>query len=299
MNSKAHKWIIAGIIAVPVLLLFFLIAAAVGIRMLKSGAAALPSFKRIAVVRIEGVITESNWYVQLLRSYRSDQTVAGVLLRIDSPGGAVAPSQEIYSEVLAYRNSGKPLVVSMGNMAASGGYYIACPAEKIFASPGTLTGSIGVIFTLPLYQELTKKLGIEFRVLKAGSFKDLGSPYRGMNDKETKIFQDLLNDTHEQFISDVCAGRGMEPESLRTLADGRIFTGKQALEYRLVDSLGGYEDALGYLRSLSGVSERSRVLERKQRSGWREILTETAHKQIPALGTLSKPAGLYYLFHPY
>ncbi|MFP4162947.1 MAG: signal peptide peptidase SppA [Chitinispirillaceae bacterium] len=257
------------------------------------------SLQKLAVVRVEGMIEESEWYVNQLRSYRRDQSVAGVLLRIDSPGGAVAPSQEIYSEVAAYRTADKPLVVSMGNMAASGGYYIASPAEKIFASPGTLTGSIGVIFTIPLYKELTEKLGIGFRVYKAGEFKDIASPYRNHNEEENQIFQKLLDDTHEQFIQAISAGRAMETDSVRKVADGRLFTGKQATRRNLVDTLGGYEKALSYLCQKAGLPQNCKVIEREQRgNSWWQTLTQAAQKEFPALGTISKPAGLYYLFHP-
>lgn len=294
MNRKAQNLIILFVILLPVILGVVFLASS-GRR---SGISRF-SLQKLAVVRVEGVIEESGWYVQLLRDFRQDNSVAGVLLRIDSPGGAVAPSQEIYSEVAAYKASGKPLVVSMGNMAASGGYYIASPAERIFASPGTLTGSIGVIFTIPLYEELTQKLGVEFRVFKAGEFKDIGSPYRNHSEQEKQLFQNLLDDTHEQFIQAICEGRGLDEDSVRTVADGRIFTGRQAYEQNLVDTLGGFEDALQYLRLKSGVSENCRIIEKEQRGdSWWDLISQTAQKNIPALGSFSRSAGLYFLFQP-
>ena len=297
MKAKNHKWIALGIIIIPAaLVLFFIFAAALFKGDLKNLAV-----KRLAVVRVEGIITDSDWYVKTLREHLNNKNIAGVLLRIDSPGGAVAPSQEIYNEVTAYRTAGKPIVVSMGNMAASGGYYIASAADKIFASQGTITGSIGVIFTLPKYQELAKKVGIEFRVFKAGEFKDMASPYRGINPNEAKWIQSLLDDTHNQFIIDVAAGRGVDVDIMKKAADGRIFTGKQAYENNLIDTIGGYAQALEYLRAVCGVSEAVKPVEKRQQSGWRDLLLESVSKNLPgagALGTISRPAGLYFLYEP-
>ncbi|MCL2690119.1 MAG: signal peptide peptidase SppA [Chitinispirillia bacterium] len=297
MKAKNHKWLALGIIGVPGVIILFLIIAAV----IRMGDFNTLPFKRIAIVRLEGVITDGDWHVRTLREHLNNKNIAGVLLRVDSPGGAVAPSQEIYREIAAYRAAGKPIVVSMGNMAASGGYYIASAADKIFASQGTITGSIGVIFTIPKYQELAKKVGIEFRVFKAGAFKDMASPYRNISESEAKLLQNLLDDTHNQFIEDVAAGRGVDPEIIRKNADGRIFTGKQAYENGLIDTIGGYAQALNYLREICGVSETVKPVEKRQQSGWRELLMESLTKSMPgvnALETISRPAGLYFLYEP-
>jgi protease IV len=155
--------------------------------------------KKIGLVRIVDIIYSSENYVWQLEELRKDKSIGGVLLRIESPGGAVAPSQEIYKEILRYRQDDKPLVVSMGNVAASGGYYIACPAMKIFANPGTLTGSIGVIFRFPQYYKLLDKVGIKMETIKAGRNKDIGSPHREMTKEERTLLQGLIDDTHEQF----------------------------------------------------------------------------------------------------
>ena len=251
--------------------------------------------KRLAVVRLEGEIFDAAWHADQLRGYRLNNNVAGVLLRVDSPGGAVAPSQELYNEVAAYMADGKPLVVSMGNVAASGGYYVSAPAYKIFASPGTLTGSIGVIFSMPMYQELAKKVGVDFRTMKAGEMKDAGSPFRPMTDKESKYFQELLDDVHEQFITDVAAGRGVDTAKVRALADGRVLTGRQAVESGLVDTLGGFAEALRYLGDVCGVPESSKPIEKRPAVGWREFLFESAQRRVPGLGAFSRRAGLYYL----
>lgn len=253
-------------------------------------------FKRIGLVEIRGAIMTSEDYVRQLRSFLEDNTIAGVLLRIDSPGGAVAPSQEIYNEVMKFRVEKKPIAVSMSSVAASGGYYIASPSSKIFASAGTLTGSIGVIFTLPLYEELSKKIGIQFRVFKAGALKDVGSPYRAMTEKEQAFIKELLRDTHEQFIDDVAKGRGMSRDSLVSIADGRVLTGRQALTLRLIDTIGGYQEALGWLCARTGVSPGTKVVERKAATNrLREWIEEESASLFPALRDFGKPAGLYYM----
>jgi protease-4 len=284
-----QNWIIAGILVLPVL---------IGITMLlHQGTSIAPaSFKRIGLVQVRGTIDASEEYVRQLQSLRLDNSIAGVILRIDSPGGAVAPAQEIYSEVMKYRRAHKPLAVSMSTVAASGGYYIACPAAKIFADPGTLTGSIGVIFTLPLFQELAKKIGVEFRVFTAGKFKDVGSPYRSMTAEENKFIENLLKDTHEQFITDVVAARGIHRDSLSRYADGRVLTGRQACAAHLIDTLGSYQDALDWLRHYSGVARNAKVVQRKAASSrLREFLEEESTRIFPALHQLFRPAGLYYL----
>jgi protease-4 len=253
-------------------------------------------FKRIGLVEIKGTIYESDDYVHQLRTFRLDNSIAGVILRIDSPGGAVAPAQEIYREILKYRETHKPVVVSMGSVAASGGYYIAAPASRIFADPGTLTGSIGVIFTLPLYQELSKKIGVEFRVLKAGALKDAGSPYRSMEKEEKELLDGLLKDTHEQFITDVAKGRAMNRDTLMRFADGRILSGKQAYKAGLVDTLGGFEDAAEWIKSYTGLSSGAKIVRKKTTpSRIFDWLEEESSKVFPFLRQIKRPAGLYYL----
>lgn len=255
------------------------------------------SLKKIGLVRVEGVISQSYDCVRQLRSLREDNSIAAVLLRIDSPGGAVAPSQEIYSEVLNYRNEKKPLIVSMGTVAASGGYYIASPSQKIFADPGTLTGSIGVIMTLPMYGELAKKVGVEMRTFKAGKFKDITSPYRDVTEAEQSVLQNMLNDTHNQFISDVAKGRNVPFDTIKAVADGRVFTGRQALSIHLVDTLGGFQDALSYVKHSSGLSDKAKVIERDEKSNilreW--LVEETLHIFPQMYQVLAKPGPQFLL----
>lgn len=255
------------------------------------------SLKKIGLVRVEGVISQSYDCVRQLRSLRQDNSIAAVLLRIDSPGGAVAPSQEIYSEVLNYKNQKKPLIVSMGTVAASGGYYIASPSQRIFADPGTLTGSIGVIMTLPMYEGLAKKVGIEMRTFKAGKFKDITSPYRNVTAAEQTVLQNLLDDTHNQFISDVAKGRNVPFDTIKTVADGRVFTGRQAIALHLVDTLGGFEDAIAYVKHISGLSDKAKIVERNEKSSlireW--LVEETLHVFPQMYQVLAKPGPQFLL----
>lgn len=291
---RLQKVIIAGILVLPVF---------IGTLMLLSqnraghGAGRVPiSFKKIGLVQIRGTIVESEEWVRQLRALRLDNSIGGVVVRIESPGGAVAPSQEIYAEIMRYRASGKPLAVSMGSVAASGGYYIGCAAQKIFADPGTLTGSIGVIFSAPLFAELSKKIGVEFRVLKAGALKDAGSPFRPMTEQEKQYLQTLLRETHEQFIGDVAKARNMPRDSVLKFADGRVMTGSQAFKARLIDTLGGYQDALDWLRVRTGVAAGSRIIQKKPASSrLRDWFDEESSRIFPFLQSIRRPAGLYYL----
>jgi protease-4 len=294
LKLSTHKRLVIGIFSAAAIFAVIILAAASGSGGSDSGGG-LRFGKRLAVVRLEGEIVDAAWHVDQLRGYLSSGNVVGVLLRVNSPGGAVTPSQEIYREVAAYKEAGKPLVVSMGDLAASGGYYVSSPAQRIFASPGTWTGSIGVISFMPMYQELAKKVGIDFRVMKAGEMKDAGSPFRQMTEREARYYQALLDDVHEQFIEDVAAGRGVEADNIRALADGRVFTGRQALAEGLVDTLGGFSEALNYLGKICGVPESSKPIEKRPTVGWRELLFESALKRVPGLGAMSRRAGLYYL----
>jgi len=286
-----QRIIIISILILPILIGLVMISGKE-----KSGISST-GFKKLGLVRVEGVIDNSSSIVKQLQSFRHDKSIAGVLLRVDSPGGAVAPSQEIYSELIRFKKQNKPVIVSMGNLAASGGYYVSSPAKKIFANPGTLTGSIGVIMTLPLYKDLTDKIGIKMRILKAGKFKDLASPYRMMSNPEENLMQALLDDTHKQFINDVAEARGMNRDSLLLVADGRIFTGKQALACHLVDTLGGYEDALQYLRHITGLGPKASIVEKNERfSVFREWLVEELIRIFPQLYGFLAPPSLHFLY---
>jgi protease-4 len=176
--------------------------------------------------------------------------VKGVLLRINSPGGTVPTSQEINGELLALRSKNKPVVASMADVAASGGYYIACGADKIVAQPGTLTGSIGVIFNSINVKVLADKVGVQPQVVKSGLFKDIGSPFRPFTPEEKELLKGIIDDSYDQFVQVVSKGRNLPVDTVKKLADGRVYTGRQALKLGLVDQLGGYDTSLDLLQSI-------------------------------------------------
>ncbi len=228
---------------------------------------------KVAVVRIEGVIVDSRDAIEELQTFRANPSVKAIVLRIDSPGGGVVASQEIYAEVRKTRDAGRVKVVtSMGNLAASGGYYIAAATDKIVANPGTLTGSIGVIMELANVQGLLEKVGVQSIVIKSGPHKDLASPFRTMSVEDRAILQTVLDDVHDQFIQAVAVGRAMEVEQVRDLADGRIFTGRQAKTARLVDELGDLQDAITLAGNMAGIAGEPRVIETKKRFSLRDLL---------------------------
>jgi len=229
--------------------------------------------ERVAVVRIEGVIVDSRDAIEELRKFRENPNVKAIVLRIDSPGGGVVPSQEIYSEVLKTRTEGRVKVVtSMGNLAASGGYYIAAATDRIVANPGTLTGSIGVIMELANVRGLMEKVGVQSVVIKSGKHKDLASPFRTMSVEDRAILQTVLDDVHDQFIQAVAAGRAMKVDQVRDLADGRIFTGRQARTVKLVDELGDLQDAIRLAGKMGGIAGEPRVVETRKRFSLRDLL---------------------------
>lgn len=242
----------------------------------------IPVGEKVALVRIEGPIIDSKNTIDEIKDYTKDSSIKAIILRIDSPGGAVAPSQEIYEEVRKAATK-KPIVVSMGSVAASGGYYIASPATRIIANPGTLTGSIGVIMEIPNIEGLMNKVGIKTEVIKSGRHKDIASVFRGRSKEEREILQAVLNDVHEQFITAVAEGRKMLPDDVRKVADGRIFTGKQALKIGLVDELGNLEDAIKVASRLAGVKGEPKIVTKKERFSLIDLLRGQFPKELTEL----------------
>jgi protease-4 len=230
------------------------------------------SGQKIAVVELTGVITSSDEFVRQVKKYRDDRSIKALLVRIDSPGGGVVPSQEMYEELKKTRETGKPVIVSMGSLAASGGYYVACGASKLVANRGTLTGSIGVISEFLQFRDAMDKLGIDVKTIKSGKLKDAGSSTRKMTDDDQKYFQNLIDNVHRQFIGVVEEERGLDSAKAFALADGRVFTGEQALDEGLVDTIGTYEDAIAIAAGLAGITGTpSLVKERKKVSFWNNI----------------------------
>ena len=219
---------------------------------------------RVGIVECKGTIgdresgVESDKVVKLLRKYERDDDVKAVVVRIDSPGGAVAPSQEIYSAIRNLRKK-KKVLASMGNLAASGGYYIAAAADEIYANPGTLTGSIGVIFMHFNVRPLLETVKVEETTLKTGKYKDTLSPFRPINEQDREEVQGISEDVYTQFIKAVAEGRGLKEDEVRKLAEGRIYTGRRAKELHLVDELGGFQDAIAKAWQLAQQSGEPRM----------------------------------------
>jgi len=228
--------------------------------------------QRVALVEIEGVIVNGDEIVRELKEHLENSAVRAVVVRINSPGGVVAPTQEIYQEVRKLRARGKPVVASLGSVAASGGYYIAAASDKIYANPGTLTGSIGVVMQLANLEGVLKKIGVEYVVVKAGRHKDLGSFSRAMTPEERKILQDLLDDVHRQFINAVAEGRQLDRSEVLGFADGRIFSGQQAKELKMVDALGGLEEAIAAAAKLGGIVGKPKILYPRKRFSVFELM---------------------------
>ena len=222
----------------------------------------------VAVVWVEGEISDSAAVVDVLEKMHETDSVAAVVVRIDSPGGGVAPSQEIYDAIVRLREK-KPVIASLGSLAASGGYYVAAACDAIVSNAGTLTGSIGVLMEVRNVQELLKKVGLSGEILKAGRYKDIGSPIRPMTPEERSIIDGLLANVHEQFVGAVAKGRKLEIEVVRPMADGRIFSGEQALKLGLVDRLGGLRDAVQLAAEKAGISGEPKRLEfREGEEAW-------------------------------
>ncbi len=207
---------------------------------------------KIGVIPIEGAIMESQSIVSQLANFRKNKGIKAIILRIDSPGGGVGPSQEIYREVRRTIKT-KKVIVSMGSLAASGGYYVAAAADKIVASPGTITGSIGVIMEFIQLKELLKKIGISLEVMKSGEFKDIGSPHREMSERDKELILELITDIQDQFVEAVAEGRNLAVEEVREIADGRVFSGAKAKELGLVDVLGNFQDAVDLAKKEAGI----------------------------------------------
>jgi len=245
---------------------------------------------RIGVVELIGTISDAKDVVGELHELRKDGTIKAIVLRIDSPGGAVAPSQEIYRAILRTKKD-KKVVCSMGTVAASGGFYVASACDKIYASPGTITGSIGVISEFPHVQGLMSLAHLDVDTIKSGPLKDSGSPLRAMTESERRFFQGFVDGVYEQFLDDVAQARKIPKETLRPLADGRILTGKQALEHHLIDELGNLEDALDGAGKLAGATgEPVPVFQKKPRGSLiGEILrgaAEGALQSVQPRGTI-------------
>jgi len=227
---------------------------------------------RVAIVEVEGIILDVDDLLHDLKGFRDNPSIRAIVVRINSPGGVVGPTQEVHDALMRLREAGKPVVASLGSIAASGGYYIAVAADRIYANPGTLTGSIGVIMQMPNVDGLLKKVGVDYVVIKAGQYKDLGNFSRPMRPDERQVLQSLLDDVHGQFIDAVAAGRNLERTRVVSFADGRIFSGSQAKALSMVDSLGGLDDAVNAAGTLAGLKVPPKTITPRRRTSILSLL---------------------------
>jgi protease-4 len=229
---------------------------------------------KVAVIPVRGMISESEPVIEQLKKFGKDESVKAIVLRIESPGGGVGPSQEIYEEVRKVAAK-KPVLTSMGALTASGGYYIACATQKVFANPGTMTGSIGVIMPFMNVRELAEKIGLRGMTVKSGEYKDIGSPLRDMKPDERALLQSVVDNVHMQFVNAVAEGRNLPREDVLKIADGRIFTGEQAKALGLVDALGNLEDAVAEAGKMGKIPGEPRVVTPpKKKISFLELLKE-------------------------
>jgi protease-4 len=250
--------------------------------------------EKVGVLEVKGVIANVQPTIEELAKFRRDGSVKAVVVRIESPGGGVSPSQELYQEIRRTVRE-KPVVVSMGSVAASGGYYIACAAQKIYANPGTITGSIGVILQFTNFEELLRKIGFRMEVVKSGPYKDVGNPGREMTADEKAYLQEMVDNVHQQFVRDVARGRRMKVEKVREVADGRIFTGEQAMELGLVDELGNLKDAINAAAKMAAIEGEPKIVypEKEKKSVFDylfdRITEKIANNVQPYMGLLLLP----------
>jgi protease-4 len=252
---------------------------------------------KVAVVEIEGIIVDGTAAIRELREHADNTSIKAIVLRVNSPGGVVAPTQEIFAAIQRARKAGKPVVATLGAVAASGGYYVATAADRIYANPGTLTGSIGVVMQMANIEGLLKKVGVEYVVVKAGSYKDVGNFARTMSPEERKMLQALLDDVYSQFVDAVSEGRGLERSEVLAFAEGRIYSGQQALALKMVDEMGGFEDAVEAAGKLANISGRPKLVYPRKRFSFKDLLENRlglpgAGPLLPALSGIRTPLYL-------
>ena len=255
---------------------------------------------KIGVLEVEGAITDARQLVEQIDDFRDQSNIKAIVVRINSPGGGVGPSQEIYSE-LKQLAAEKPVLVSMGSVAASGGYYIAVAGQRIFANPGTMTGSIGVIMSFPNYQELMGKVGVHTEVVKSGRFKDIGSATRPFSTAERELLQAMVDDVHQQFVEAVSEGRNIPQDRLKPFVDGRIFSGRQAKAVGLVDELGTFTDTVKYAAKLAGLGEDPDLVypEREETNIFGRYLQNTVSRYLGVNLPTKTATGPQYLWYGY
>jgi protease IV len=298
--SKTAKWIL-GIVGVLVVLFGLMIVSVISWMFSEDDDnSASTAGSKIAIVELREPIIFSEDIVRQFKKYRENNSVKAIVFRVETPGGGVAASQEIYEEARKTRDSGKPVVVSMGSVAASGGYYVSCGASKIVTNPGTLTGSIGVIMEFRHFRDLMTKLGIDETTIKSGKLKDAGSPFRKVTEEEKKFFDALIGDVYDQFVNVVARERKLDLNYVKKYADGRVFTGRQAVNLGFADTLGTFEDAINIAARLGGIKGKPSVVKEQKRKSFVERLMGDAASDITGLKNefLKQPVLQYKFTSP-
>lgn len=284
MSFKKILFIIVGLFAG--LMMLFIGSLMLGRLLFKGDERSFSTSQGVGLVEVKGMIADSREPVRQLRYFLKKDSVKAVVLRIDSPGGVVGPSQEIYQEVKRLAAK-KQVVVSMGSLAASGGYYIAAPATVIYANPGTITASIGVLIKFSNIEGLLDKIGIKSSTIKTGTYKDAGAPDRPLSPEDRAMFQAVIDSTHEQFVRAVAEGRKLPIDEVRRIADGRVLSGEQAKEVKLVDRLGNLQDAIEEAGRLAGISgEPDVILPPRKKVNYLDLLAGGAEEKFS--GVLNK-----------
>ncbi len=281
--KKKRVFIVLGIIVA----LFFLVL------ILRSMNGGTSIGQKVAVIDLTGIITKSDATIKLIHTYRDDPSIKAIVIRIDTPGGSVAPVQEIYSELQKIE---KPIVASMGGTAASGGYYVACAADTIMANPGTLTGSIGVIMQFTRMKGLYDKIGLEHQVIKSGEFKDTGSPFRSLTEEEQTVLQATVDNVYNQFVDTIFEARQslLSRSEIAELADGRIFSGQQALDLKLLDRLGNLPEAIELAGELANIDGKPKVVRKEKKTSLLEQLLGI--QQTPVLDEMFSLPGVTFRY---
>ncbi len=288
-----RKWLWFGL-GLTVMIILLMVFGVLAVCSLLGESRSLTVGSGIGLVEVRGLILDPQETVKQLHDFQKNDNVKAVVLRIDSPGGVVGPSQEIHAAVKKL-SATKKVIVSMGSVAASGGYYIAVPATVIYANPGTITGSIGVLMKFSNIEGLLDKVGMRSFTLKTGKFKDTGSPVRPMTDEERAMLQGVIDSTHGQFVRAVAEGRKLPEEKVREIADGRIFSGEQALGLKLVDRLGTLQDAIDEAGRLAGLSGEPQVIRPpKKKKLLLDMLVEESARRIDRVLGTSRGLSLNY-----
>jgi protease-4 len=273
------------VLSIALILAFFAIGSSVIVRLLLGGQVSFVSADRIAVLPVYGLIESDASFLKSLDQFRNDESVRGFVIEIRSPGGVAGTAQSMYSELARLRDDDdRPVVAWIGEVGASGGYYVALAADSILALPSSITGSIGVVMEFPNAEELLRKAGVGLEVVKSGALKDMGSPVRELTDEERRVLQDLVDDVYEQFVEAVQANRGLERDSVVTLADGRVMSGARAVDAGLVDRTATLPEALNLVGRMTGLGDNPRTVRpTERRLGFWDVVRGVEESRIRSL----------------